>query len=275
VVDTYDSDFSAKVVMMTWHTNIVRRSAGLGTLLNSEDHDVAAAFHQETITCLQSATRHSEIVDVLEDFAREVLTDLELKDITFRSRELIINCQQLLENLVSLPAIQQRERGRHTEVLPVHANQARLDAESKKLAQSAVNNVRALAERKKKNTSSTASLAFSDTSEYEIEPMSVEQEHKVKVIAVDRMKLIYCILKVRTARACSHLLGKLDWLNAYHSQAVVDRTRRRCATLGRPTLFCCCVLRSPTPVSQMFSSLLFSSESLSSRFVLLLGPRYV
>jgi hypothetical protein len=182
--------------MMTWHTNIVRRSAGLGTLLNSEDHDVAAAFHQETITCLQTATRHSEVVDILEDFAKEVLTDLELKDITFRSRELIINCLQLLENLVTLPAIQQRERGRHTEILPVHANDARLDAENKKLAQSAVNNVRSFAERKKKNTSSTASLAFSDTSEYESEPMSVEQEHKMKVIAVDRMKLIFCILKV-------------------------------------------------------------------------------
>jgi hypothetical protein len=215
VVDTYDSDFSAKVVMMTWHTNIVRRSAGLGTLLSSEDHEVAAAFYRETVTCLQTATRHTEIVDILEDFAREVLTDLELKDITFRSRELIINCLQLLENLVTLPAIQQRERGRHTEILPVHANQTRLDAENKKLAQSALSNTKTFAERKKKNTSSTASLAFSDVSEYETEPMSVEQEQKLKIIAVDRMKLVFCILKVCTQRSIAGLCALQTSTRAY------------------------------------------------------------
>lgn len=185
---------------MTWQSNIARRSAGLGTLLNSEDHDVAAAFYRETVTCLQNATRLGQVIDVLEDFSQEVLTDLELKDFAFRSRELIINCLQLLHNLTHNPAVQTRERGRHTEVLPTHANQARIEAEQKKAAQSALNFRKTYGDTllRDVNAASTASFNFSDngSDDEERELMSVEQEHRLKVIAVDRMKLIFCILKV-------------------------------------------------------------------------------
>lgn len=208
---------------MTWQANIARRSAGLGTLLNSEDHDVAAAFYEETVACLKSATKHAEVVDIIEDFSREVLTDLELKDFTFRSRELIVTCLKILDNLLYLPAVLKGERGRQTEVLPVQGNQARLDKEAKKAAHSA-----ALSANRNNNSNTSGSntsgnnMAFragsmdteGEEGDYfftglddaagsgqstarDREPMSMEQEHKLKIIAVDRMKLIFCILKVR------------------------------------------------------------------------------
>jgi hypothetical protein len=197
-VDTYDSDFSAKVIMMTWHANIARRSAGLGTLLNSEDHDVAEAFYTETVTCLQQAGRHVDVIEVLEDFSQEVLSDLELKDITFRSRELIINCLQLLHSLLFSPAYQTRERGRNTEILPTHANRERIAAEIKKAERSARNNRHpGGAEPGLFHSASGVSLGYSDSEAGEDrELMSVEQQQKLKVIAVDRMKLIFCVLKV-------------------------------------------------------------------------------
>lgn len=189
---------------MTWHANIARRSAGLGTLLNSEDHDVAAAFYHETVACLKCATRHTEVVDIVEDFSREVLTDLELKDFTFRSRELIITCLKILHNLLYLPAVLKGERGgRQTEVLPVQGNQERLDAEAKKTAHSAALS----ANRNSHNLVRTASAdedeesmgdftGFGTSLDTAREAMSTEQEHRLKIIAVDRMKLIFCILKV-------------------------------------------------------------------------------
>jgi len=207
VIDTYDSDFSAKVVMMTWQANVARRSAGLGTLLNSEDHDMAAAYHKETVACLQKATKFSELVDIFEDFSAEVLTDLELKDCTFKSRELIINCLQILTNLTSLPAVLRGERGKQTEVLPVYGNKARLAADAQRAAQSA-NLVAERLSRHVSRVSSKVSLAntadplgspFMQESEGDTskkETMSIEQEHKLKIIAVDRMKLIFCIFKV-------------------------------------------------------------------------------
>lgn len=211
VIDTYDSDFSAKVIMMTWQANIARRSAGLGTLLSSEDHDMAAAYYRETIVCLQKATKFRELVDVLEDFSAEVLTDLELKDCAFKSRELIITCFQMLDNFLYKPAVLKGERGRQTEILPIHGNKNRLAAEAQRAAQAvSIGPDRASQQISRVSSKVSVSVAESLGSPFargiELDPdsresMSIEQEHKLKIVAVDRMKLIFCILKVRTMHA--------------------------------------------------------------------------
>lgn len=237
---------------MTWQANIARRSAGLGTLLSNEDHDIAAAYYRETINCLQKATKHSELVDILEDFSSEVLTDLELKDCTFRSRELIINCFQILENLMYLPAVLKGARGTQTEILPVHGNKERLAAEAQKAAHAATLGADRASRQVSRVSSSTGILIgdFGSPFQFEAESdvdssreaMSIEQEHKLKIVAVDRMKLIFCILKV-----------------IYNIYIYIY--------IGRCIFFDSCIFW------QLFSSLLFSSDSLSSRFALLLGPR--
>lgn len=203
-MDTYDSDFSAKVIMMTWQANIARRSAGLGMLLSNEDRDIATSFYNETIKCLQTVTKHHEIIEILEDFSKEILTDLELKDYTFKSKELIINCIQIIQNLITLPAILKYEKGKQTEILPIHGNHEKLENERKKALQSTLNS------KKNQNYSNDFNDNLSTTSFYsdsynsinsnssniEKEYMSVEQEQKLKIIAVDRMKIIFCIFKV-------------------------------------------------------------------------------
>lgn len=258
VIDTYDSDFSAKVIMITWHANIARRSAGLGTLLNSEDHDVAEAFHRESVTCLHKATKHSEVVEILEDFSQEALSDLELKDVAFRSREFIINCLQLLQNLLYSPCYQVRERGRHTEILPTHANRERIDAEIKKIATRSARTQRfpvrssgaglgyGAAQPTMALSPSLTSLGSGyggqdDDGEEGGELMSEEQQQRLKVIAVERMKLVFCIFKVsRQPRSCLNTTAG----RSLRSLPVLHRPCRRYCSVRKacPADSVCCLV---------------------------------
>jgi hypothetical protein len=207
--------------MMTWQANVARRSAGLGTILSSEEHSVAAAYHAETVACLQAATRSAEVIDILEEFAKEVLSDLELKDIAFRSRELLVSCLQIVQDLVSAPAVLKEERGRQTEICPIYGNRERLAAAARKeqhfsgLAsnKSSRNRNRASGPGLRTHKSNSASLAFPGDDfmfdedmdngdgmgfgySPEKEVLSVEQEQKLCIVAVERVRVINCVLKV-------------------------------------------------------------------------------
>eukprot|EP00601_Ochromonadales_sp_CCMP2298_P019087 CAMPEP_0173298534 /NCGR_PEP_ID=MMETSP1143-20121109/16148_1 /TAXON_ID=483371 /ORGANISM="non described non described, Strain CCMP2298" /LENGTH=655 /DNA_ID=CAMNT_0014238665 /DNA_START=147 /DNA_END=2110 /DNA_ORIENTATION=- len=132
IVDTYDSDHTAKTILTSWHSNLARSSAGLGPLLGTENAPLARAFYLQSVRCLQEAQRADEVLEVLEDFSREVLSDLELKDLTFKSRELVLVCLGMVWDLLNSEAQLKTERGRRSELLPVVGNRAAFARASKK-----------------------------------------------------------------------------------------------------------------------------------------------
>jgi hypothetical protein len=202
---------------MAWHANIIRRSAGLGSLLSSEDPVIATEYYEETVKGFQNAKNANELIELLDEFSNEVMTDLELKEYSFRSRELIVNCMQLINDLTTLPAIMKLEKGKQVEIFPSSGNRIRLAEERERSAQlAAVNPFKSkLGSGPLLNTTTAATTSvnspkakafirvdssssfLSDSSfNFNAPRMSMEQEQRLKIVAVNRLKVIFSAIKV-------------------------------------------------------------------------------
>ena len=58
---------------------------------------ISRDYYTETYRCLRSAQSTVELVQVLEEFTIEVMNDLHLKDIVFKSRNLLLHCLMLVK----------------------------------------------------------------------------------------------------------------------------------------------------------------------------------
>lgn len=122
-IDTYGSNKFAKAITASWHSTIIHESCFAVNRISAGDATIASEYYKETIQSLLDFSRvqldsekadpdqrfHHVVVDrttipdlieVLNEFSIEVSTDLELKDIVFNSREIIMLCFILLDNVL-------------------------------------------------------------------------------------------------------------------------------------------------------------------------------
>lgn len=91
-----------KLLLACWQASIVQKSGCLGSLKALNETD-AEEYHFEVIASLQEATDMGDQIDILDEFADEVVLDLSLKSICFRSRELLVQCFNLCMDAITNP----------------------------------------------------------------------------------------------------------------------------------------------------------------------------
>ena len=75
-------------IHFAWHTHLQRDSTDLHII--STQYNASMDFYQETINAINSTAMPHELCEVLNDFANEVIMDVTLKTICFKSRELFL-----------------------------------------------------------------------------------------------------------------------------------------------------------------------------------------
>ena len=113
---------------------------------------------------MHEARTQSEAIEIAEDFSEEVLNDIHLKDVFFRSRELLMTSIALLKYALTAP--------------PDYVN----DFPSLRNAADAA------------YTSSTPVRSSLDSNSGAV--MSIERRNKLKMILLHRLKLSFVIIKV-------------------------------------------------------------------------------
>lgn len=104
-IETYESSQFAKHIVHHWHDNIVRKSAGLKAISSTADAALAEKYYNETMNSLEEAKDDpDELREILEEFSSEVLLDLELKDVVFRSRQLLATLLVICRRVLSSPS---------------------------------------------------------------------------------------------------------------------------------------------------------------------------
>ena len=94
------------MIISSWQSDLVRRSAAILPLIGSSTaRSSTAVYHDETVRCLKAVTRHEELMELLNDLSMELANDLELKDIVFRSKEVVVHCLQIVQDLLSCKAV--------------------------------------------------------------------------------------------------------------------------------------------------------------------------
>jgi len=136
VIDTFDGDFIVKMIISSWRSDLIRRSAVIKPLTGGSLAVVmrrtTAEYHDETVRCLKAVSRHDELMELLNDLSGELMNDLELKDLVFRSKEVIVHCLQIVQDLLSFKAVFSLKEGSMQssldEILPINSNKAKIAA---------------------------------------------------------------------------------------------------------------------------------------------------
>lgn len=82
----------------------MRRSACLQGLIPSSDTALTDAYYFEMLACLSASKSVDESIEILDEFSDEVLLDLELKDLCFRSREVFVNGHMICHRAFTQPS---------------------------------------------------------------------------------------------------------------------------------------------------------------------------
>ena len=105
-IDTFEGTQFSNHVLYVWEASIIRNTTILaGTkLIANGDHNLAKMYYDETIKSLNSSKNLDETIDILEEFSNEIQLDLELKEVSFQSRELFVKCYNLYNHLLDAPS---------------------------------------------------------------------------------------------------------------------------------------------------------------------------
>lgn len=107
------ANYLAKRIKSAWQSSLVLRSAQLSKLNTAADIAMADEYLSETINSLKLISanckssvgdRFEQQIEIFNEFANEVLVDLELKEITCRSREFFFFSLILCKELMLLPS---------------------------------------------------------------------------------------------------------------------------------------------------------------------------
>ena len=139
VVDTFDGDFIVKMIVSSWQSDLIRRSAAIQPLTGGSStismRKSTAEYHAETVRCLKAVTRHEELMELLHDLSCELTNDLELKDLIFRSKEVMVECLHIVQDLLSFKAVFPLKEGDcmqqlspDDEILPINSNKTKIAA---------------------------------------------------------------------------------------------------------------------------------------------------
>lgn len=139
VVDTFDGDFIVKMIISSWQSDLIRRSAAIQPLTGGSStvsmRNSTAEYHAETVRCLKAVTRHEELMELLHDLSCELTNDLELKDLIFRSKEVMVQCLNIVQDLLSFKAVFPLKEGDcmqqqspDEEILPINSNKTKIAA---------------------------------------------------------------------------------------------------------------------------------------------------
>lgn len=100
-----------------------------------------AEYHAETVRCLKAVTRHEELMELLHDLSCELTNDLELKDLIFRSKEVMVECLHIVQDLLSFKAVFplkesdcMQQLSPDEEILPINSNKSKIAAAAGSLA---------------------------------------------------------------------------------------------------------------------------------------------
>jgi hypothetical protein len=101
-ITAFESTQLSKYILFSWYSYTVHRAAGVGPRITTGEPEIMEDFLMETVTCLALGdfVKNPQIgskLEALNDFADEVILDLELKAACFRSRELFMNLLLLCE----------------------------------------------------------------------------------------------------------------------------------------------------------------------------------
>lgn len=103
VLDSFNSNHIAKAIVSSWHSALIRKSAEVRNASSTGQGGLAAEYYSETVKSLHEAQSQHEAMEIVEDFSEEVLNDLTLKDVFFRSKELLMTCIELLQFSLCAP----------------------------------------------------------------------------------------------------------------------------------------------------------------------------
>ena len=147
LIDTFDGDFIVKMIVSSWQSDLIRRSAAIqpltGSSLAVSIRKSTADYHAETVRCLKAVTRHEELMELLHDLSGELTNDLELKDLMFRSKEVMVQCLHIVQDLLSFKAVfslkeggdgMQQQQSLDEEILPINSNKTKIAAAAGSLA---------------------------------------------------------------------------------------------------------------------------------------------
>ena len=135
------------MIVSSWQSDLIRRSAAIqpltGSSLAVSIRKSTADYHAETVRCLKAVTRHEELMELLHDLSGELTNDLELKDLMFRSKEVMVQCLHIVQDLLSFKAVfslkeggdgMQQQQSLDEEILPINSNKTKIAAAAGSLA---------------------------------------------------------------------------------------------------------------------------------------------
>jgi hypothetical protein len=95
-ITAFESTQLSKYIVANWHSHLVHKAASIPPLISKADVELAEDFLVETVNCLAlgdfvKKPRISNKLEALNELSEEVMLDLELKAVCFRSREVFVN----------------------------------------------------------------------------------------------------------------------------------------------------------------------------------------
>lgn len=94
-------------IISLWHAQRLRASLCIDDKYGHSDHELAASYYSETLASLREAellkSPLAEQIEILHEFAEEVVSDIELKMICFKSKELFILLFKLYQTVLQPP----------------------------------------------------------------------------------------------------------------------------------------------------------------------------
>ena len=183
-MDSYNSNHIGKAIVSSWHSALVRKSADVRRVEVPPNAALTNAYYDETVRSLHQASSQADAMEIAEDFSEEVLLDTHLKDVFFRSRELLMTSIALLKYTLTAPPDYNND-------FPSFGN---LTGEREREDQEQSRSVAASNNSRVKGSGSglgSGPGSRSGTSD----AMSMERRNKLKMIALRRLKLAFVILK--------------------------------------------------------------------------------
>eukprot|EP01041_Mallomonas_annulata_P002334 gene2334-4538_t len=103
-----DSSQMYKRIQETLINQKLRDVTMLGQLKSDTDINLTVQYYTDTLQALQSTRHTSTLTEVLDEFAHEIIINLRLKDVIFRSKELLLTLQ-----LICSKAVQYHKQQHH------------------------------------------------------------------------------------------------------------------------------------------------------------------
>lgn len=93
-------------IISLWQSSLCLESLTLQFEINESPYALAENYYTETLASLRASVEIVDSVEILNEFAQEVVNDITLKKICFHSRELVVVLFNLCDTVVSPPANQ-------------------------------------------------------------------------------------------------------------------------------------------------------------------------